>query len=78
MRMGHFVSFGMGGASKVIENLVRGLATCSPHELVLFYNDQSILNDNMMKCKHYSDLFITSHDQVVQSIKAIVGCDDED
>jgi len=42
MKMGHFISFGMGGASKVIENLVRGLATCSPHELVLFYNDQSI------------------------------------
>ncbi len=45
---------------------------------LLFYNDKSILNDNMMKCKHYPDLFITSHDQVVQSIKAIVGCDDED
>lgn len=42
MRVGQFVSFGMGGASKVIESLVRGLAGIESVELLLFYNDQSI------------------------------------
>ncbi len=41
---------------------------------LLLYNDKSMLNDNMRKCKNYSD-FLTSHYEVLQSMKAIVGCD---
>ena len=41
---------------------------------LLLYNDKSMLNDNMRKCKNYFD-FLTSHYEVLQSMKAIVGCD---
>ncbi len=41
---------------------------------LLFYDNKSMFNEYMMKCKSYSD-FLTSHDQMVQSIKALVGCD---
>ncbi len=43
---------------------------------LLLYNDKSMLNDNMKKCKNYSD-FLTSHYEVLQSMKAIVGCDED-
>ncbi len=43
-------------------------------ELLIYDDNKSMLNDNMRKCKNYSD-FIKSHQQVAQSIKAIVECD---
>ena len=43
-------------------------------ELLIYDDKKSMLNDNMRKCKNYT-AFRTSHHQVVQSIKAIVGCD---
>lgn len=40
MRIGHFVSFGVGGADKTSETLVKGLIELG-HEVIVFYNDYS-------------------------------------
>lgn len=42
MRVGHFVSFGIGGSAKVSENLIRGLNEIGGVENVIFYADQCI------------------------------------
>jgi hypothetical protein len=42
MRVGHFVSFGLGGSAKVSENLIRGLNEIGGVENVVFYADQCI------------------------------------
>ncbi len=42
MRVGHFVSFGIGGSAKVSENLIKGLNAIGGVENVIFYADQCI------------------------------------
>lgn len=42
MRVGHFVSFGIGGSAKVSESLIRGLNEIGGVENIIFYADQCI------------------------------------
>lgn len=73
MRIGQFIQFGVGGADRSAENLIRGLLTIPSEELLIFYNEQSIpklssqwdLNAEMLnRQKNYNDLKLIKIDKI--------------
>lgn len=75
MRVGQFVQFGIGGADRAAENLIRGLLLDSSVHLTIFYNQQSIPKlspqwdsgiEMLSRQRNYNDLKIIKIDDLNQ------------